>query len=182
MLDAIPQVLLVNILLLLPLSDRLALLLTNKHVRKVTQPRLERHRRLLINISRNWKIRVLPGSLSQTRREIVEAYSQIIVEHDLDWPPCLLLVLTLGWLTIWYRTAPPTLMETMLALRVRRALRRSNLSDIEGACFFDGLLDLESLQQYLLARDYDIKPKLIVFLNDLFLSLLESVLVSCCNL
>ena len=173
--DTVPKPILETIVSLVSLSDQLALLLTNKLICGVTQPSIDRLRRVVKTL-RNWKIRVLPGTSSRTRREIIEASTRICQQYNPGQGPFLPVVLTIRLLEICYRSAPPTRIEAMLMLRIRRALKRSDLTPLQDACFLDGRLDFGLTWEYFRGMNHDIRPQLNMFLNDLFLPQVEYAL------
>ncbi len=160
----------------LPLSDKLALLLTNRFARRSTQPHIQHHKRLIICVLRNWKIRVLPWASSRTRRQIEDASSQICRQYDKRAGPWLPVLLTLQQLQICHRDSPPNLIEAMIVLRIRRALRRSGLADLEAQTFLHGQFQYGLFWQYIFTKQHELRPQLTVFLHDLLLPQVEYAL------
>lgn len=161
---------------LLRLPDQLALLLTSKLLSSATQPAIDRRKKVTIAILRNWQIRVLPWSSSRTRCQIAEAVSQVCQQYDRRCGPFLAMALIVSHLAFCYLTTSPTRVEAMLIVRIRRALRRSYMSDLEIAVFSYGRLDYGLFWEYMQSLSNDWKSRLVLFMNDLYLPQIEYAL------
>lgn len=160
----------------LSLCDQLTLLLTSQFLCRLTQPDVYRHKRRMIALVRNWKIRVLPWTSSRTRREIEEASARLCQQYDERTGPFLPVSLIVHNLEICHRDTAPILIEAMMVVRIRRALRRSDLADLEENSFIYGRLQQGLLWQYLRSKHEDLKSRLMLFLHDLFLPQVEHAL------
>lgn len=131
---------------------------------------------MLIGLVRNWQIRALPGTLSRTRLYLQRAIRYVCGHHWKIARIASVLPMHMALVTLERAYESPkrkddllTSRVSILVIRIRRALRRAELEDLEKDVIIDGHFVSDMFMRYVGEQKSIIQSRLLTFMDELFL-------------